>query len=262
MVQFNINRFGKLARWSLTNDKKYHIKSFFQNLVIFTLVFVFFTSVDVKWNQQNANYFPCSLAAIVAIGVTLILGSSFMFYSMDRKHDMQTLLMLPASNLEKYLVRYASWIILLPIQLVAFFAADVVQYVYGLVVGHEELRFVTSAVMDMLGNMWHQIPAEKHYVVVIGLALLAVWLHSVYALGATFFRTRKHNWIPTTAIILMLVMVMIWILPGTVTDPDQRGSSASDMVINTIYVLMVVLNFWLSYRLFCRQQVIGKFVNV
>jgi hypothetical protein len=136
MVQFNINRFGKLARWSLTNDKKYHIKSFFQNLVIFTLVFVFFTSVDVKWNQQNANYFPCSLAAIVAIGVTLILGSSFMFYSMDRKHDMQTLLMLPASNLEKYLVRYASWIILLPIQLVAFFAADVVQYVYGLVVGH------------------------------------------------------------------------------------------------------------------------------
>ena len=262
MVQFNINRFGKLARWSLTNDRKYHIKSFFQNLVIFTLVFVFFTSVDVKWNQQNANYFPCSLAAVVAIAVTLILGSSFMFYSMDQKHDMQTLLMLPASNLEKYLVRYASWIILLPIQLVAFFAADLVQYVYGLVVGHEELRFVTSAVLDMLGNMWYQIPAEKHHVVVIGLALLAVWLHSLYALGATFFRTRKHNWIPTTAIILMLVMLMIWILPHTLTDPEQRGSSASDMVMNTIYVLLVVLNFWLSYRLFCRQQVIGKFVNV
>ena len=181
---------------------------------------------------------------------------------MDRKHDMQTLLMLPASNLEKYLVRYASWIILLPIQLVAFFAADLVQYVYGLVVGHEELRFVTSAVLDMLGNMWYQIPAEKHHVVVIGLALLAVWLHSLYALGATFFRTRKHNWIPTTAIILMLVLVMVWILPHTLTDPEQRGSSISDMVMNTIYVLLVVLNFWLSYRLFCRQQVIGKLVNV
>ena len=60
----------------------------------------------------------------------------------------------------------------------------------------------------------------------------------------------------------MLVMLMIWILPGTVTDPEQRGSSTSDTVINTIYVLLVVLNFWLSYRLFCRQQVIGKFVNV
>ena len=32
--------------------------------------------------------------------------------------------------------------------------------------------------------------------------------------------------------------------------------------MNTIYVLLVVLNFWLSYRLFCRQQVIGKLVNV
>ena len=263
MVQFNLNRFGKLARWSLTNDKKYHIKSFFQNLVIFTLVFVFFTSVDVKWNQQNANYFPCSLAAIVAIGVTLILGSSFMFYSMDRKHDMQTLLMLPASNLEKYLVRYASWIILLPIQLVAFFAADVVQYVYGLVVGHEELRFVTSAVMDMLGNMWHQIPAEKHYVVVIGLALLAVWLHSVYALGATFFRSRKFNGVLSMLVIILIGMLILWLTPDqSALQYDEKSSTQEFVMGNVIYIGWILLNFWLSYRLFCRTQVIGKFVNL
>ena len=139
MIQFNLNRFAKLARWSLTNDKKYHVKSFLQNLVVFTLLFLFFTSIDVKWNQQNANYQPCCIAVLVVFAVTLILGSSFMFYSMEGKHDMQTLLMLPASNLEKYLVRYASWMILLPIQLVAFFASDLVQYVFGLLVGHEEL---------------------------------------------------------------------------------------------------------------------------
>ena len=48
MIQFNFNRFGKLARWTLTNEKKYNLKSFLQNLVVLTLVFVFFTSVTVK----------------------------------------------------------------------------------------------------------------------------------------------------------------------------------------------------------------------
>jgi hypothetical protein len=262
MIQFNINRFGKLVRWTLTNDKKYHVKSLLQNLVVFTLLFVFFTSIDVKWNQHSANYYPCSIAVIVVFAVTLVLGPSFMFYSMDRKHDMQALLMLPASNLEKYLIRYGSWIILVPIQLVTFFAADLVQYVYGLAVGHEELRFVTSAVLEMLGKPWHQIPAEKHHVVVIGLTLVVLWLHSVYALGATFFRTRKYNWIPTTAVIIMLLMLLIWILPNSVTDPEQRASSTQSTATNMIYVLLVVLNYWLSYRLFCRQQVKGKLVNV
>jgi hypothetical protein len=27
-------------------------------------------------------------------------------------------------------------------------------------------------------------------------------------------------------------------------------------------LLLVVLNFWLSYRLFCRTQVVGRFVNL
>jgi hypothetical protein len=31
---------------------------------------------------------------------------------------------------------------------------------------------------------------------------------------------------------------------------------------DALYGAWFLLNFWLSYRLFCRQQVIGKFVNL
>ena len=171
MIQFNFNRFVKLAKWSLTNDKKYHVKTFLQTLVIMTLVFLFLTSITVTFGKDNANYQACSIATIILFASTFIVGSSFMFYSMERKNDMQALLMLPASNFEKYLMRYVSWILLLPLYLVATVAADLVQYVFGLVVGHEEVRFVISATMEMLGKAWSQVPAEKHSVVVIGLAL-------------------------------------------------------------------------------------------
>lgn len=262
MIQFNINRFGKLARWSLTNDRKYHVKTFFQTLVILTLVYVLFTSITITFGKENANYRACAIALIVLFVSTLVVGSSFMFYSMERKHDMQALMMLPASNFEKYLMRYMSWIFLIPLYVVAAVAADLVQYVFGLLVGHEEVRFVISATMEILDKVWSQVPAEKHSIVVIGLTLLFFWFQSVYALGATFFRTNKYNWIPTTAIIIVLVLLMVWLSPDKGKIELVKDDTTSDVVMNGVYVVWVALNFWLSYRLFCRRQVIGRFVNV
>ena len=262
MIQFNINRFGKLARWSLTNDKKYHVKTFLQTLVIMTLLFLFLTSITITFGKDNANYRACAISVIILFASTFIVGSSFMFYSMERKNDMQALLMLPASNLEKYLMRYISWILLLPIYVVATVSADLVQYVFGLVVGHEEVRFVISATMEVLGKMWSQVPVGKQTGVAIGLVLLIFWSQSLYALGATLFRTNKYNWIPTTAFIIVLVLVLVWLSPDRGKIELIKEDSTSDHVLDVVYAVWVVVNFWLSYRLFCRRQVIGKFINL
>lgn len=253
MIQFDFKRFVQLARWSLTIDKRYHVKSFFQNLVVLTLTFVFLTSADVTFNHENANYQACSIATVAVFAVTLIIGSSFMFYSMEGKHDMQTLLMLPASNLEKYLIRYASWIILLPIQLAAFFAADLMQYVFGLAVGHENVMFVTNAVIDFCQ---FDMPLSYRMVFV----WLFVWLHSFYALGATFFRFRKNNWI-TTSLVLIVVGILLSVLAGHWQDVNMFWWNNHDY-FNLLFLVLIVINFWLSYRFFCRIQVIGKYINV
>ena len=232
MIKFNLQRFMKLARWTLTIDKKYHIKSFFQYLVVFTLVFVFFTSVDVRWDNQAANYVPCSIATIV---------------------DMQRLLMLPASNQEKYLMRYASWIILLPIQLVAIFAADLIQYVFGLAVGHEQVRLVSSAVIEFCQS---DMPLSYR----MNFVWLFVWLHSLYAVGATFFRFRKNNWI-ATSLVLIVVGILLSAIAGHWQNVNMFWWNNHDY-FNQLFLILVVVNFWLSYRLFCRIQVIGRFINV
>ena len=261
MIQFSFNRFAKLARWSSTNDKKYHWKSFLQTLVILVLVFVFLTTATVTFNRQDINYYACSLAVIILFASTFILGSSFMFYSMSGKHDMQTLLMLPASNFEKYLMRYASWIILLPLYLVAFFAADLVQYVFGLLLGYEEVRLVTSATIEFVSKVWFkmQIPEHAQQRWIVGVVLHAVWFHSVYALGATFFRSRKYNWVMTSAVLILTFMLLVIVSGwGSVIATWWNNHGIYSLLI----LSLIVLNFWLSYRFFCRQQVIGKFVNL
>ena len=258
MIQFDIHRFGKLAKWSLVNDKKYLIKSFLQVFAIFVFLFLFFTYVMSRESVRSSinAYETCSIAVMILFGVTCVVGSSFMFYSMEGKHDMQNLMMLPASNFEKYLMRYASWILLLPLYLVAFLGADVLQYVVNLMVGHEHVTFVTSTLVDSLSRLFQlEVHSHLRHTFLNSVLLLAIWFHSLYALGATFFRTRKFNWVPTT-----IVIVLLSIIPNTQVSVAE--ATTTDIIITDLVALCwTALNFWLSYKLFCRQQVIGKFIN-
>ena len=74
MIQFNIHRFGKLARWSLTKDKRYYVKTFLQLLVIMLLIFLFFTEMVNTNEVPNPQYNTCCLAIVCVFGVTLIMG--------------------------------------------------------------------------------------------------------------------------------------------------------------------------------------------
>lgn len=260
MMQFDISRFVKLARWTLTNERKYNLKSFLQYLVVFTLLFVFCTLPDVDWDTPNEDYTFCSIAALISLAVTLIVGASYMFYSMAGKHDMQTLLMLPASNLEKFLMRYASWIIMLLIQLTAFFAADLVQYLYNTLLGHEGTMFVTQYIAgidwgDVLGTKTNGNTGR----LVFDHLMLALWLHSLYALGATLFRPRKYNWIMTSIVLILGFFLLVGVFGWGTVDCTWWNH---DGLFNELFFLFAVFNLWLSYRLFCRRQLIGRFVNI
>ena len=265
MIQFSFNRFGKLARWSLANDRKYYVRTFLQMLTVLTLVFLFFTlegNGTVRFDGKeyvSDHYTPCLFVSLYVLIITLVISPSLMFYSMKGKHDRQTLLMLPASNLEKYLMRYSTWILLVPI----FYAADLIQFVVNLLLGRDYTTFVTTHFLysEEMVNWRIHVYDEMSRDGALKPYVTGLWLHSVYALGATFFRSHKFNALFTTIVIIVIVMTVVWLLNGhsvadsTVIDRENR-------IAYIVCIGLTVLNFWLSYRLFCRTQVIGKYVNV
>ncbi len=262
MIQFNFNRFGKLARWSLTNDKRYYVKSFLQIFVVLLLIFLFLTYVMGRDGQDQRAYQACCLTIVFMLGVTITLGPSMMFYSMEGKHDKQALMLLPASNLEKYVIRYASWIFLLPCYLIAFWGADVLQYVVNLILGHEHVAFVTSTLVEIANKSFAELPPKAFYVFLNSAIVVIVWLHSFYALGATFFRSRKFNWVLTTIVIILLTMLQVWFYPYEEHTTYLETTMSDLLIADMVAACWVILNFWLSYKLFCRTQVIGKYVNI
>ncbi len=260
MIQFDFNRFGRVARWSLRNDRRYFVKSFLQMFVILLLGFLLFLTANTS-NNHSGGLLMCSIMILAIFQVTIVLGSSYMFFSMDGKHNMQTLLMLPASNLEKYLMRYATWLILLPLYLVAFVAADLLQYAVNTLIGREDVMLVMQYMADMidigefLGTKANGNTAE----VVFHQLMLTLWLHSLYAVGATFFRSRKYNWVVTTVVLILGFMLLTTTVGwGNVMVAWWNNR----MLWSWVFLMLTLFNFWLSYRLFCRTQVIGKFINV
>ena len=260
MIQFSLNRFGKLAQWSLTNDRKYYVKSFLQVFVIMLLGFLFFPTT-IKSYDHMGGYHACCIMIVIMLLVTVVLGPSFMYYSMENKHDMQNLLMLPASNFEKYLMRYASWIFLIPLYLVAFFGADLLQYVVHWILGHDYVVFVSTTLANRISDTWREMPDSLRYTAVNTIIILAIWFHPLYALGATFFRSRKFNWVLTTIVIVLLTIVQMWIFPFE--EHTSYKETTTSIVFGYVFaVCWAILSFWLSYKLFCRTQVIGRFVNL
>ena len=258
MIQFNFNRFGKLAKWSLTSDRSYYVRGFMQVLVILTLIFLAFTTNFFKFtvNGLSNPYLSCSTITILLFFITLIIGPSLMFQSMKDKHDRQTLLMLPASNFEKYIMRYSTWIILIPLYLIAFFAADLIQYLVNVIGGNEDVMFVTAKMMDKLGDVGQKASEYPRNEMLL-IYVLLFWFHSLYALGATFFRSHKFSAIFTTVVIIVLGMFFTWISKYVDDDSPQAFKCMA-----LIYGVWALVNFWLSFKLFCRTQVKGKFVNL
>ena len=249
MIQFNIQRFGKLACWTLRNERNFLVRNTLQMLVAMSLIYLSFTLGFLKINGSTANYPACGMATLMMFTVFLTIGPGTMFNSMKGKYDRQALLMLPASNFEKYLMRYASWLILLPLFIVSVLC--------NYMLGNEKTMFVVSKAMELLSRSWTDTPAKELNGLIIPLACF----HAAYALGGTFFRSPKYAWVFTTLVIILIVILMAWLLPSSV-NLNEQSSDRLFMAWNSLTVVWVILAFWLSYKVFCKTQVIGKYVNL
>ena len=263
MIQFNIKRFGKMAMWSLTNDKNFYTKQALTMLAVTMFIFVvsttgFFQVSSMSEHGASQAYQTCFIATLAAFLITIITGPSWMFSSMMGKHDLQTLLMLPASNFEKYLMRYATWLVLLPLYLVAFFCADLTQYLVNVLLGNEHVMFVTRKVYDVFSTNIN-LPTHTWVAVII----TGLWLHSWYALGGTFFRSHKFAWILTTiALIVLLVIQSSFFSYSDYQEAKNDVTTTDYAIMDFITLAWTMLNFWLSYRIFCRTKNIARFVNI
>lgn len=149
-MTFDIKRFSALLKTELRENPKQYIGaplialSIILGIVIWTLATAAFDSNN-PFRLSNIP-FLISLLGWIGCGIGVcIISASMMFANMKTRAQRISTLMLPASTLEKFLVR---WILYVPLSIVIFygglFAIDGVQYVISCLVYPNAIHYFAS----------------------------------------------------------------------------------------------------------------------
>ena len=219
--QSSIRRFWQVLVWTLV----YHWR---QLLTLFSVAFVTFVAVEIIEFIQVSNDYAykifnhksheaivkgalhdCSNGCMSFLAVLMCVGAAFAFYNLHRKNEGRRLLMLPATNLEKFLARWVVYVpVLLVLYVVAFMVSDLLRMaVWPVLVSSEKISFPT-AIPEFFGVMKYLVvwTSTLHFY-----KLLALWrkfVTVVFFAVIGFFIQTNYNGGDALAVFYLLAVVL------------------------------------------------------
>jgi hypothetical protein len=229
-------------------------------------------------NNPKAALGLVSTFDIIFIFIGLFASVSSFLSDYDKKPKREAFLMVPASNLEKYLsaVIYAVTVFTFALFL-SVVLGDTLRMVFrSLVYGDEWLSAVPQVMRGVIPNIMLNGETPHVYSLsfevmnfVVGFSLI-LWLHSLYTLGGTLF--RKYAFVATSVVMIACAMLLSWIINhfdvSMFTSHWDGDKYVSQEVGFFAYVLAIVLpllsifNYWASFHIFKGFQLItNKWTN-
>lgn len=275
MKNFDMNRFGRTLKWSALMTKKEALT----NLASMTFAFAVLAVVQVMSSRNvpdivaEHNFQSFTSFALFVFLIICSIGGCWIFSNMKTKEQRITFKMLPATDLEKFVVRalYATvvwWLM----AFVAFCLADLFRMLVSLVAGVSIKGSAVPLFFSMISaNTDVNINTLNSGDVAFAAAIYtmanawAFWAHSLYILGGTLFRRRQF--VLTTLAHSIIGLVFTPMLIHFVDSSDSLALRDSLVAIvwtaAAVFAVWGLLDWWLSYRIFRRMQVINnKWLNI
>ena len=267
MRNFHIKRFGHLMTWTLYGQKSELLTTFVSMIAMYFIVMAI-----TVWNQkdnavwaQQASYDNVTLFWLIMTGIASFVLYTRLFLNMKTKEKRLTYLTLPASPVEKYLARLLYVCVALPLMLpFAFVSADLLATAFGQSLGAN----YTMEACAYIGTLFQQaIPmvetpddaaAMAYFLCLCALSLAVA---AFVLLCSTVFRRAQ-----LMSIVFMFAIIFLAIY--TASNTTFRVVSHADGTLvcalwGMFFLLVALGELWLSYRVFCRMQVVpGRFTNL
>jgi hypothetical protein len=251
------------------------------------------TGMSTTYSTSRMLWDFAEIGAVLMTLITVIWASSVVS-SINDKRRRETFMMLPSSNLEKFLsLVFYTTVIGVLCMFLAFVVGDTlrmaavwgdrlisVQEAVGEVYnynGIDETYYTwSSSVPWMLSKLIPRLITvwtsgiywtwENEWSTLIYHVVLAVWIHSVYTLGGTLL--RKYAFVATSVVLLAVVAVFTNIQSHlglgiyNWVDHIQRGITTTGVIIGIVLLIISVLNYRTSFRVFKGFQLItNKWTN-
>ena len=274
MNNFNIQRLGRLMQYTVVSDRSVFVKL----ITIWTVVFFLLFLLTLNVMKMNVNGFAGAYDAslINALGAAssvfigfLMFEPCFIFSNLKRKQPRLNFFMLPATNLEKYIARFLTVVLLWTLCcIIGFVVADLLQWLLSFLIHPEATGLVMSQISGLKpfglfsisesgsGNM--SVPC-----LIVFIVLLILLFHSFCLLGGTFF--RRHSWMLTVVLFIVLNIILVATASNMLAKINMQPLNPNVLlsILSAICVLFIMFNYWASYTIFRRMQIINnKWINL
>jgi hypothetical protein len=273
MKNFDKNRFGHVLKLDFAEGLKPMLWGalcmlllnlfffWFAHSIAFHNSFDYMNQPPAEMQRMRINVICEAVGAFGAIAMLIyfLVAASTLYRSEQKKQKRIALLMLPATNLEKFLSRLIYWLVFSLIGgLLTFFVADLIHIGY-LAASSNPIVAATPEFFQIMphpGKSSTWLNAISIYAVIV--ATLAFFL-----MGGVLF--RKYHFIVTAALVVILgtLYATLFNSLGLYKLNGETAQTVFETVRTVTALVAIPLFTWLAYRLFCRWQVVThKFVNL
>lgn len=292
MNSFSFNRFGRMLRWVLSVNFKRMLGFTIGGALGWFLAELIMIKM-IGYNNPHSMVWNISQFGCIFLILVPTIFFSTIVSSISSKRKREAFLMLPATNLEKFLslVFYTTIVLTLCLCL-AMVIGDTLRmgwmWINGPSVGTISVKFEetgetwywwSSAIPQMVDNLTpNALHIGDHYyystwfatMQLVFMLAFSLWIHSLFTLGGVYL--RKYSFVLTGLFFILCMVLFVKFVKAydidMFTSHWENGSCVSEEVGTLAYVLTIVLpiisliNYWASFRIFKGFQLItNKWTN-
>lgn len=293
---FSLSRFGRILKRDLIENRGRYLGTFF----ILFIAFLVFQLHDIKdiiemsliRTYEQGDYMAslatdCKPLFYGLLSLSLMCAAADMTsVPMGSKTRATNYMMMPATNLEKFLSRvFINVVLVIIMSYSALFLADLVRMLfvpfyevkefYGLTLPKV---FVSGsdpfvAVYRGAGQDWGTVEgtraivgfnSARGFIAASWLGVLVLLIHSIFILGGCIW--RKAAIIKTLAVGVGFIFFGFWLIEkcnlNWIFNDDfllkWYLNSSLARVLTYLLLLVPIFNWWLSFRLFSRKQIVPR----
>ena len=271
---FQFSRLLMVMRWDMFTN----LKSYLNMMLGMTFALLpFFIMQLYQLSKQyqlfpdtiDLSYWGMSQYVLMISSIAMYMMATQIFMVMKTTGQREQFLMLPASNLEKYISRFLFSTLGAAVAMItAIVVSDLVQLIFSFVLLPGHHQSVCLSIMALLWKIWTTFIESIDSAGALMLSLLimtcGVLVHSFFILCGTLF--RKHTIVVSGILFIVMTYLVIYVIesvPGTITTCLNHGDNSWIFCLLIAELLLAGFQYWLSYKVFTRMQVIcNRWINL
>ena len=271
---FQFSRLLMVMRWDVFTN----LKSYLNMMLGMTFALLPFFIMQLYQLSKQYQLFPdtidlrywgMSQYVLMIFSIAMYMMATQIFMVMKTTGQREQFLMLPASNLEKYISRFLFSTLGAAVAMItAIVVSDLVQLIFSFVLLPGHHQSVCLSIMALLWKIWTTFIESIDSAGALMLSLLimtcGVLVHSFFILCGTLF--RKHTIVVSGILFIVMIYLVIYVIesvPGTITTCLMHGDNSWIFCLLIAELLLAGFQYWLSYKVFTRMQVIcNRWINL